>query len=234
MTNRRIWIGWALASALALAQAAPAKRLTVVEGMVAKVIDGDSLVFEPAAKGPALEVRLEGIDAPEGCQPWGPQARQALSEFVLGKAITLQLKGKDNYGRTLAIARVDQLNVNERMVAEGHAWSARFRFDKGPFVEKERVAKALRRGLHATAGALMPKDFRRAHGRCGGVPASAPVAATPAAGVAVTRAAWRCDGRQYCAQMSSCAEATYFLQNCPDVKMDGNRDGVPCEKQWCR
>ena len=33
--------------------------------------------------------------------------------------------------------------------------------------------------------------------------------------------------------MTSCAEATYFLENCPNVKMDGENDGVPCEKQWC-
>jgi len=45
--------------------------------------------------------------------------------------------------------------------------------------------------------------------------------------------AFSCDGRQYCSQMISCAEATYFLQRCPDVKMDGNHDGVPCERQWC-
>lgn len=44
---------------------------------------------------------------------------------------------------------------------------------------------------------------------------------------------FRCDGRTYCSQMTSCAEATYFLQNCPNVKMDGNNDGVPCERQWC-
>ena len=42
-----------------------------------------------------------------------------------------------------------------------------------------------------------------------------------------------CDGREYCSQMTSCAEATYFLRNCPNVKMDGDGDGVPCEKQWC-
>ena len=44
---------------------------------------------------------------------------------------------------------------------------------------------------------------------------------------------FKCDGRIYCSQMTSCAEATYFLQNCPGTKMDGN-DGVPCEKQWCK
>ena len=44
---------------------------------------------------------------------------------------------------------------------------------------------------------------------------------------------FKCDGRQYCSQMSSCAEAKYFLRNCLNVKMDGNNDGVPCEMQWC-
>ena len=45
--------------------------------------------------------------------------------------------------------------------------------------------------------------------------------------------AYKCDGRTYCSQMTSCAEATFFLKSCPDVKMDGNHDGVPCEQQWC-
>jgi hypothetical protein len=48
---------------------------------------------------------------------------------------------------------------------------------------------------------------------------------------------FRCDGRTHCSQMTSCEEATFFLQNCPGVKMDGDRggrgDGVPCERQWC-
>jgi len=43
-----------------------------------------------------------------------------------------------------------------------------------------------------------------------------------------------CDGRTHCSQMTSCEEATYFLKNCPGVKMDGDNDGVPCEQQWCR
>jgi len=55
-----------------------------------------------------------------------------------------------------------------------------------------------------------------------------PISNTPA------QSAYRCDGRTYCSQMTSCAEATYFLRNCPGVKMDGNNDGVPCEQQWCK
>lgn len=47
-------------------------------------------------------------------------------------------------------------------------------------------------------------------------------------------ARFSCDGRTHCSQMTSCAEATFFLKNCPGVQMDGNHDGVPCEQQWCR
>jgi hypothetical protein len=45
---------------------------------------------------------------------------------------------------------------------------------------------------------------------------------------------FRCDGRTHCSQMSSCAEATWFLEHCPGTEMDGDRDGIPCEKQYCR
>ena len=44
---------------------------------------------------------------------------------------------------------------------------------------------------------------------------------------------YRCDGRTHCSQMTSCAEATYFLRHCPGVEMDGDHDGIPCEQQWC-
>lgn len=40
---------------------------------------------------------------------------------------------------------------------------------------------------------------------------------------------FQCDGRQYCSQMNSRAEAEFFLRNCPGAKMDGDIDGVPCE-----
>jgi cold shock CspA family protein len=44
---------------------------------------------------------------------------------------------------------------------------------------------------------------------------------------------YACDGRTHCSEMTSCAEATYFIEHCPGTKMDGNGDGIPCESQWC-
>jgi cold shock CspA family protein len=42
-----------------------------------------------------------------------------------------------------------------------------------------------------------------------------------------------CDGRTRCPQMTSCDEAKFFIDHCPNTKMDGDGDGVPCESQWC-
>lgn len=61
-------------------------------------------------------------------------------------------------------------------------------------------------------------------------PAEAPAAPTQ---TPEPRPRFSCDSRRYCSQMTSCAEATYFLQHCPGVEMDGDGDGIPCESQWC-
>ena len=53
----------------------------------------------------------------------------------------------------------------------------------------------------------------------------------PAGAGGENSAQYRCDGRVYCSQMHSRAEAVWFLQNCPGMKMDGDHDGDPCERQ---
>ncbi|MFT3962239.1 cold shock domain-containing protein [Propionivibrio sp.] len=62
---------------------------------------------------------------------------------------------------------------------------------------------------------------------------SRPIATVQSA-IQASSASFRCDGRTHCSQMTSCAEAMFFLKNCPNVKMDGNNDGIPCEQQWCK
>jgi hypothetical protein len=75
---------------------------------------------------------------------------------------------------------------------------------------------------YAKYGAAPPETHARVE-----FTAPAPVPATAAP------ARFNCDGRTRCTQMTSCEEATYFLQHCPNTTMDGDHDGVPCEKQWC-
>ncbi|RZL93490.1 MAG: excalibur calcium-binding domain-containing protein [Variovorax sp.] len=78
-----------------------------------------------------------------------------------------------------------------------------------------------------TVQALNAEEQRR---RASAVAAPAGVGASSAATV---QQGFSCDGRKYCSQMKSCAEAKYFLSHCPAVKMDGDKNGIPCEQQWC-
>lgn len=74
-------------------------------------------------------------------------------------------------------------------------------------------------GRPATAGSSVPENLGR------------PVSATTAREPLTT--SFKCDGRTHCSQMTSCAESRYFLAHCPGVKMDGDGNGIPCERQWC-
>ncbi|HSI38669.1 MAG TPA: cold shock domain-containing protein [Methylotenera sp.] len=44
---------------------------------------------------------------------------------------------------------------------------------------------------------------------------------------------FQCASKTHCAEMISCDEAMFYLQNCPGTIADGDGDGVPCEDQWC-
>jgi micrococcal nuclease len=206
----------------------------LIEGKVTRVTDGDSLWLEPATQGPPVELRLEGIDAPEICQAWGGEAKQALVELVLNRSVSVKTVGRDSHGRTLGTLYLDGRNLNKVLVQEGHAWSTRYKYDRGPYVADERMARALSRGLNRDGGAVMPRDFRRLNGPCEAAAAAPQPKLATVAAVPAGAGSPRCDGRTSCSQMRSCAEASWFLKNCPGVKMDGNNDGVPCERQWCK
>lgn len=43
---------------------------------------------------------------------------------------------------------------------------------------------------------------------------------------------FQCQGKVWCSEMSSYEEAVFYLNNCPGTKMDGDGDGIPCERQF--
>jgi micrococcal nuclease len=149
---------------LSMALAWPVQAATL-SGVVQRVIDGDSFYLDRAGQ-PPLPVRISNIDAPEICQAWGAEAKDALEALVLNQTVTLRTSSRDRQGRTWARVRVGQLDVGERLVSDGHAWSARSRSGRGPALKQERVAASLRRGLHDSTGAVFPADFRERHGPC--------------------------------------------------------------------
>ena len=84
----------------------------------------------------------------------------------------------------------------------------------------------------AEAPAVQPQARAPVGEPAWGTSRTAPQTLAPAV-AAAPAAAFRCDGRTHCSQMTSCAEAEFFLRNCPNTQMDGNNDGEPCERQWC-
>ncbi|MCC9595253.1 MULTISPECIES: thermonuclease family protein [unclassified Rubrivivax] len=155
--------GLALALLAGAAFAAPPK--TPIEGRVTQVIDGNTVVVTPA-DGTPVRVRLAGAEAPLACQDWGPESRRELAERAQGHLVTVTRPVSGRDGVVTGSVLLDGQDLARHMVSEGHAWSSRVKWDRGPFVKEERVAHALQRGLHAARGALRPADFRRQHGPC--------------------------------------------------------------------
>ena len=149
----------------ALAAVLPLHAATF-RGVVSHVTDGDTLWVKPGGRGEAVEIRLVDLDAPENCQPFGPQAKRALAARVLHQTVVVRTRGVDDYQRTLALLRHHGRDVNAWLVQEGHAWSGTFQGRRGPYAKLGDEARAARRGLWADAGAVEPRQFRRKHGRC--------------------------------------------------------------------
>lgn len=133
------------------------------------VVDGDSLWVRPERGGRRARLRLQGIDAPELCQPGGASARAALQALVRGERLRVTVHARDRFGRRLASVQRqrDGLDVAAGMVAQGWAWNDRQGWRRGRYAREEAQARAARRGVFAAADAQSPADFRRRHGPCG-------------------------------------------------------------------
>lgn len=128
-----------------MAFSASAEQLT---GPV-KVIDGDTLDIGN------VRVRLEGIDAPETGQTCGRKwvgsfdcgldATRLLAELTKDRETTCEARGKDRYGRTLAVCFAGGLDINAEMVRRGMAW-AFLKYSRS-YEQVEAEARALRIGI---------------------------------------------------------------------------------------
>lgn len=92
------------------------------------VVDGDSLNVG------STQVRLFGIDAPEGKQtcnrdgknwPCGEAAAGQLRSLTNGRVVQCRSQGLDAFGRTIAVCQAGGLELNRTMVASG--WATAFR-----------------------------------------------------------------------------------------------------------
>jgi endonuclease YncB( thermonuclease family) len=115
----------------------------------ASVTDGDTLAIG------TTKIRLHGIDAPKSgqiCQGVSGQdydcsgvATRALRALVKDRTISCEAKDTDQYGRTVAICHVGQLDLGARMVEQGHALA--FRRYALDYVAQEDQARGAKRGM---------------------------------------------------------------------------------------
>lgn len=211
---------------LATAQAQPP-----LTGEVVGISDGDTLTLLTPGKE-QKRILLAEIDTPESKQPYGTRSRQALSALVFRQQVRVEVVEIDRYGRT--VGRVyrasDGLDVNAELVRQGAAWVYRqYNRDKS-LLALEREAQAAKRGLWSLPEAerMPPWEWRRAErqeraaSRSTAAPTSQPVVS-----------GFSCGTKRTCGEMSSCAEARFYLNSCGLQRLDRDRDGVPCEK-LCR
>lgn len=215
-----------------------------LSGHIIGISDGDTATLLSKDRKP-IKIRLWQIDAPEKEQAFGEKSKQSLSDLIYGKNVTVQVETQDQYGRQVGKIFVGNKDINLEQIKRGMAW---FYVEFGrdaTYRDAESTAKAAQTGLWAASDPTPPWKWRSgSHSSRAPQPAVSNRAVSPATSNTATSNTstkpsipaqnYRCDGRTYCSQMSSCEEAKYFISHCPNVKMDGNNDGIPCEKQWCR
>lgn len=150
--------------ALLCAMPACAERFVAI---VSHVTDGDTLWVRRHAQAAPIQLRLEGLDAPEICQDHGPAARAALTGLLLHRTVVVTTRARDRFDRSIARVRLQGDDAGRWMVRHGHAWSHRYRGRSGPYAAEQALAHAGRLGLWADAAPLEPRTFRKGHGACG-------------------------------------------------------------------
>jgi endonuclease YncB( thermonuclease family) len=207
-----------------------------IEGARVRAMDGDS--FEILVNGVKQgEVRLQHIDAPELAQPYGPEAKAALASLIETQAIRIVPYGIDQFGRKLAEVWVGDELINAALVRSGSAWAFRPSARNADYQALQQGAKQAGLGLWGEANAMPPWDYRDAQRgistpRFTGNRLPSVTRRTYTA-PPVSRFTGRCQGKRYCRQMGSCAEAQFYYRQCGVASLDGDRDGRACE-DLCR
>lgn len=195
----------------------PGASTTSLEGRVVGIADGDTLTLL-AADRQQVRIRLAEIDTPERGLAWGIRARKALADRVFQKQVRVDVIDIDRYGRTVGRVYLNGRDVNRELVREGHAWVYRQYMTDRSVLDDEATARAADTGLWSLLDPIPPWEWR--HGARG---------ASAAGKTLLGDQALSCGSKRYCRQMRGCAEAEFYLTECRLARLDGDRDGTPCE-----
>lgn len=137
----------------------PLFSFSQLKGKVIKITDGDTFVLLTGNKE-QIKIRLHGIDAPEKKQDYGTVSKNYLSNLVFKKDITIEFKNRDRYGRSIGIAFVEGVNMNEKMLAEGMAWHFKKYDTNSQWSALETKAKEEKKGLWSQSNPVAPWEWR--------------------------------------------------------------------------
>ena len=137
-------------------------------GKVISVADGDTITVlrsQDGTKTP-VKIRLAGIDTPEKSQDYGNKAKQALSDKVFGKTVTITYSEKDRYGRTIGDVYLGNNWINLQMVSAGWAWHYKQYSKDKQLAAAETAARKMHYGLWADPNIPVPPwEYRAARRR---------------------------------------------------------------------
>jgi endonuclease YncB( thermonuclease family) len=196
-------------------------------GTVVEVTDGDTVDVDRGDD--VVTVRLYGIDAPEGEQPYGAEATRLASRLAHGKRVTVEARDTDRYGRTVGIVTLpDGTVLNHALVAAGLAWWYEYYAPENRTLERlEARARRQDRGLWAAAEPIAPWDWRDGVRPSGEAPREGERAA---AGLPYDPNGPDRD----CSDFETQAQAQAFYEAAGGPaedphRLDGNDDGKACE-----
>jgi len=126
---------------------------------VISITDGDTA--DILKDGQPLRLRFAGIDTPEKGQPFGNNAKQALSDRIGGKFVRVVIHETDRYGRAIADVYDEQGHVNLWLVQQGLAWHYTAYSDDVGLAAAEEHAKAANRGLWSDKRHVAPWNWRK-------------------------------------------------------------------------
>ena len=200
----------------------------MLEGRVVGVHDGDTITLLMAGNR-QIKVRLAQIDAPETTQAFGQRSQQSLSEMVLVKTISVEKETTDKYGRTVGTLFVEGVNANKEQVRRGMAWVYKQYLHDQSLIPLEETARQTKVGLWVDANPMAPWDYR--HG--GKQKKARDKLIDPREAHISPDNNTACGDKHYCREMASCEQAKFYLTQCGLTRLDGDGDGLPCEKS-CR
>ena len=185
---------------------------------VVKVSDGDTVHVLDQSKT-RYKIRLGGIDAPEKKQAFGKKSTQNLANLVAGQNVEVEYDKLDRYGRIIGKLMKGGQDMNLQQIKDGFAWHYKYyqkdqsNSDRMLYSSAEIEARYKTIGLWS-APAIPPWSWRKGQ---------------RTSSTNVTGANFQCGSKRYCKEMTSCEEAKFYLRKCGLSRLDGDKDGVPCE-----